>query len=93
MAAKSGSGARILVVAVVASFIGGCWVGMGSDSSGDAYCVVTMASAPARPGFSPGQFVERTGDGCQPGEPVVCGTYEPESGDDREFVADECPDD
>jgi hypothetical protein len=92
MASKSGV-ARVGVVAVIAAFIGGCWVGMGSDASGDEYCVVTVASAGSRPGFTPGQFVERSGDDCQPGEPVVCGTYEPETGDDRRFVSAECPDD
>jgi hypothetical protein len=93
MASKAGNGAKLGVVAVIASFIGGCWVGMGTDTSGDAYCVVTTASAGSRPGFAPGQFVERTGDDCQPGEPVVCGAYEPETGDDRTFVSAKCPDD
>lgn len=93
MAGKTGGNVRILVVAVVASFIGGCWVGMGNDSAGDAYCVVTVASAASRPGYAPGQFVERTGADCQPGEPVVCGSFEPESGDDRQFVSEACDDD
>ena len=66
---------------------------MGSDDGGDAFCVVTTASAPSRPGFAPGQFVERTGDECQAGETTVCGSFEPATGDDREFVSDECADD
>jgi hypothetical protein len=55
---------------------------------------VTSASAAARAGFAPGQLVEATGpDTCQPGEPLVCGRYEPETGDERTFVSDTCPDD
>lgn len=93
MASKSAGNARLVIVAAIAAFIAGCWMGMGSDEGSDAYCVVTAASAPARAGFSAGQFVERTGDDCQAGEPTVCGTYEPETGEDRRFVSDECADD
>lgn len=93
MASRSSGNARLLVVAIIAAFIAGCWMGMGSEEGGDAYCVVTTASAPSRAGFAPGQFVERTGDECQAGEPTVCGSFEPETGDDRTFVADECADD
>jgi hypothetical protein len=93
MASKSSGNARLLVVAIIASFIAGCWMGMGSDDGGDAYCVVTTASAPSRPGFAPGQLVERSGDECQAGEPTICGSFEPETGDDRQFVSDECADD
>jgi hypothetical protein len=55
--------------------------------------VVTPASAPSRPGYTSGQLVERTGDDCQAGEPTVCGSFEPATGDDRQFVSDECADD
>jgi hypothetical protein len=93
MASRSSGNARLLVVAIVASFIGGCWIGMGSEDGGDAYCVVTPASAPSRPEYAPGQLVVRTGDDCQAGEPTVCGTFEPETGDNRQFVSNECADD
>ena len=93
MASRSSGNARLLVVAVIAAFIAGCWMGMGSDDGSDAYCVVTTSSAPSRAGFAPGQFVERSGADCQAGEPTVCGTFEPATGDDRQFVSDECADD
>ncbi len=91
--ASTSSNARLIGVAGLVAFIAGCWMGMGSESSGDPYCVVTSASAAGRPGYAPGQLVAQTGSGCQPGEPEVCGNYEPESGDDRTFVSDTCPDD
>jgi hypothetical protein len=90
--ARSSGNARLLVVAAVAAFIAGCWMGMGSEDGGNAYCVVTTASAPSRAGFAPGQFVEQSGDECQAGEPTVCGSFEPETGDDRQFVSEECAD-
>jgi hypothetical protein len=91
--ASAASNGRLIAVTGIAAFIAGCWVGMGSESEGDAYCVVTGASAAGRPGFAPGQLVDQTADGCQPGETEVCGTFEPETGDDRRFVPDRCPDD
>jgi hypothetical protein len=91
--ASTSSNGRLIAVAGVTAFIAGCWMGMGSESSGDPYCVVTGASAAGRPGFSPGQLVEASSSDCQPGEPEVCGTYEPETGDERHFVSDRCPDD
>ncbi len=92
--ASASSNGRLIGVAGIAAFIAGCWVGMGSDSAGDPYCVVTSASAAQRAGFAPGQMVELTSteSGCLPGEPEVCGRYEPESGDDRQFESDSCPD-
>jgi hypothetical protein len=94
MASTSGNG-RLIAVAGVTAFIAGCWMGMGSESAGDPYCIVTSASAAQRAGYVPGQFVEQTSaePGCQPGEPEVCGRYEPETGDERQFVSDRCPDD
>lgn len=93
MAAASGSSTgRLLAVAGVGAFIAGCWVGMGSKSTGDAYCVVTGSSAASRPGYVAGQFVEKTTEECMPGEPEVCGRFEPEEGDDRRFESDECDD-
>jgi hypothetical protein len=91
--ASASSNGRLIGVAGLAAFIAGCWIGMGSDSSGDPFCVVTGASAASRPGFLPGQLVEKTTADCQPGEPEVCGSYEPETGDERRFVSDTCPDD
>ncbi|HEX6420654.1 MAG TPA: hypothetical protein VFZ77_19285 [Acidimicrobiales bacterium] len=94
MAKAKGSGnGRVVIVAAVVSFMAGCWMGMGSDATGDVYCVVTVGSAASRPGFAPGQLVPEAdgGAGCQPGEPVVCGHWRPESGDDRRFVSEDCP--
>lgn len=78
-----------MIVAAVGGFIAGCWAGMGSTEGSPAYCVVTVASAPGRPGFAPGQLVEQEGGECNPGEPVVCGTFEG-AGDDRRFSSDDC---
>jgi|RhiMetStandDraft_4_1073278.scaffolds.fasta_scaffold89177_2 hypothetical protein len=91
MASTSGN-ARLVLVAAIAAFIAGCWTGMGTDDGSQAYCVVTVASAPERAGFTPGQLVEREGSDCASGEPQVCGSYDG-SGDDRKFVSDECKDD
>jgi hypothetical protein len=91
--ASASSNTRLIGVAGIAAFIAGCWVGMGSESTGASYCVVTSASAAARPGYAPGQLVEKSTLDCQPGEPEVCGTWEPETGDDRSFESDRCPDD
>lgn len=82
----------MLVVIGVAAFLGGCWVGMGSESDGQAYCVVTDATAPSHPGVLPGQLVDRPAAGCLPGEQEVCGQFEG-SGEDRRFESDSCPDD
>lgn len=83
---------RLIAVAGIAGFIAGCWTGMGTTDGSEAYCVVTEASAPGRPGFAPGQFVEQDQDtGCAEGEPVVCGSYEG-TGDDRTFRSDTCAD-
>jgi hypothetical protein len=82
----------MLIVIGVAAFLGGCWVGMGSDSSGESYCVVTDASAPAHPGLAPGQLADMPAAGCLPGEQEVCGSFEG-SGEDRKFVSDTCSDD
>lgn len=91
MATKSGSNGRLVIVATIAAFIAGCWAGMGSDDGSDAYCVVSVASSPQRPGFAPGQLVERDGEECVAGEAQVCGTFET-SGEADSFVSDECKD-
>ena len=91
--AKAPGNTRLIGVAGVAAFIAGCWVGMGSESAGDTYCVVTGSSAANRPGYLPGQLVEESTANCKPGEPQVCGTWEPETGDDRRFESDRCADD
>jgi hypothetical protein len=90
--ASGRSNGRLIAVAGVAAFIAGCWMGMGSDSTGDPYCVVTTATAAQR-GAAAGQLVPEPSSGCLPGESEVCGRYEPETGDERQFVSDECPDD
>lgn len=92
-ATKKNSNGRLVAVAGLAAFMAGCWMGMGTSSAGDPYCVVTTASAAGRAGFVPGQLVERTTGSCQSGEPLVCGRFEPETGDERRFVSDRCPDD
>ena len=91
--ASAASNGRLIAVAGIAAFIAGCWMGMGSESAGERYCVVTAASAAGRPGFAPGQLVEPEASDCQPGETEVCGSFEPASGDERRFVSDRCPDD
>ena len=93
MAKGLGGNTRLIGVAAIVAFIAGCWVGMGSESAGDTYCVVTGSSAASRPGYLPGQLVEESTSGCQPGEPQVCGTWDPETGDARQFDSDRCPDD
>jgi hypothetical protein len=92
MASTSGN-TRLAVAATIVSFVAGCWIGMGSEAEGDAYCVVTGASAPGRPGYAPGQLapLPEGATGCQPGEPMVCGRFEPELGEERRFVSDACP--
>lgn len=82
-------------MAGIAAFIAGCWMGMGSESAGDPYCVVTAASLAQRPGAVAGQIVEQqpADEGCRPGEVQVCGRFEPATGDDRRFSSDACPDD
>lgn len=91
--ASTSSNGKLIASALLAAFIGGCWMGMGSESAGEAYCVVTTASAAARPGYAAGQLVERSTFDCQPGEPQVCGRFSPGTGDDRRFESDRCPDD
>ena len=90
--AKAPGNTRLIGVAAIAAFMAGCWVGMGSESTGQAYCVVTGSSAASRPGYVAGQLVEKSTLECLPGEPQVCGEWEPETGDDRHFVSDRCPD-
>lgn len=80
---------RLAVVAGLAGFVAGCWAGMGSTQGSDAYCVVTAASAPGRPGDAAGQFVPQQDGECNPGEPVVCGTFG-ESDDIQTFDSDNC---
>jgi hypothetical protein len=80
---------RLVLVAGVAAFIAGCWVGMGSDTSGQPFCVVTDATAAQHPGMVSGQLAEQPASGCLPGEQEVCGRYEG-SGDEQHFVSDRC---
>jgi hypothetical protein len=87
--ASSASNTRLIVLAVIAAFIGGCWMGMGTDSSGDAFCVVTSETAAQHPGAAPGQLTDKPESGCLPGEPQVCGRFEGE-GDNQHFESDEC---
>jgi hypothetical protein len=95
----SGTNTRLGVVVVLVSFIAGCWMGMGTDETGDVYCVVTGASVAVRPGLVPGQLAEPIvsddededdDDSCEAGETQVCGTFEGED-DDRRFESEECP--
>jgi hypothetical protein len=79
---------RLAVIAAVGGFIAGCWATTNTEG-GDAYCVVNVASAPGRPGFSPGQIVEQQDGECNPGEPVVCGSFQV-SGENRTFESDSC---
>lgn len=90
---KAPGSARLIGVAAVAGFMGGCWIGMGSESAGESYCVVTGSSAATRPGYVAGQLVEKSTLDCQPGEPEVCGRWDPETGEGRRFESDRCPDD
>jgi hypothetical protein len=96
--ASAQSNGRMAVIVAILAFVAGCWAGMGSDETGDPYCVVTAASAAGRPGAAPGDLVEPTdatgddgSDGCAAGEPVVCGRYDGD-GEERQFVSEECPD-
>ena len=89
---KAPANTRLIGVAAIAAFIAGCWMGMGSESEGDAYCVVTGSSAASRPGYVAGQLVDKSTLECLPGEPQVCGRWEPATGDDRHFASDRCPD-
>jgi hypothetical protein len=89
--ASSSSSTRLIVIAVLVSFVGGCWIGMGSDDPGDAFCVVTTATAAQHPGAAPGQLTDQPETGCLPGEPQVCGRFEGEA-DEQRFVSDECGD-
>jgi hypothetical protein len=90
-----GTNTRLGVVIVLVAFIAGCWMGMGTDATGDVYCVVSGASVAVRPGQVPGQLAEPVAaegdeDGCAAGETQVCGSFEGE-GDDRRFESEECP--
>jgi hypothetical protein len=82
--------ARWLAVGGLAVFLGGCWTGMKSESSGEQYCVVVLETAAAHPGFTPGQFVEEPEGGCLDGEHEVCGQFEGDD-EDRRFESDSCP--
>ena len=104
--ASARSSGRLGVVVAILAFVAGCWAGMGSDATGDPWCVVTVASAAGRPGAVPGEIVEPTpspetdddsgGDSedasCHTGEPEVCGQFEDGDGDARQFVSEECSD-
>jgi hypothetical protein len=90
--AKSSSNTRTFLIIGIAAFLGGCWVGMGSDSSGSSYCVVNDATASMHPGVAPGQLADKPATGCVPGEQEVCGSWAG-SDDERHFVSDQCPDD
>jgi hypothetical protein len=81
---------RWLAFGGVALFVGGCWAGMSSESSGAQYCVVVPETAAAHPGVSPGQLVEEPEGGCLDGEPEVCGRFEG-SDEARHFESDSCP--
>ena len=88
MAASSNTTRTFLMVGI-AAFVGGCYVGMGTDSSGQSYCVVTDATASMHPGVAPGQMVDKPANGCVPGEQTVCGNWEG-ADEDRHFVSDQC---
>ncbi len=88
--AVNASGARVWIVAGLVAFVAGCWVGMGSDTTGQPFCVVNDATAPAHPGVAPGQVVPAPAGGCLPGEQQVCGRIEG-SGDQQKFHSDRCP--
>lgn len=79
---------RLMVVAGIGAFIAGCWVGMGSDSTGQPFCV---SSTPQAAGAPP-QLVAMPASGCAAGETKICGRYEGE-GDAQKFVSDKCPND
>jgi hypothetical protein len=81
---------RVLAIGGVLLFVGGCWAGMRSDTSGERYCVVVPETAAAHPGFSPGQFVEEPEGGCVDGEHEVCGQFTGED-ENRTFESDSCP--
>ncbi|HET6665142.1 MAG TPA: hypothetical protein VFG94_12820 [Acidimicrobiales bacterium] len=81
---------RWLALGGAALFMGGCWAGMRSESSGTQYCVVVPETVVAHPGFTAGQFVEAPEGGCLDGEPEVCGHFEG-SDEDRHFESDSCP--
>jgi hypothetical protein len=87
--ASSSSNTRLIVLAVLAAFIGGCWMGQGTQSTGDGFCVVSDATAAQHPGAAPGQLVDQPETGCLPGEAQVCGRFEGE-GDDQHFESDQC---
>jgi hypothetical protein len=87
--ASSASNSRLIAVAFIATFIGGCWMGMRTDSTGDAFCVVTADTAAQHPGAAPGQLTDKPESGCLPGEAEVCGRFDGE-GDDQHFQSDEC---
>lgn len=72
---------RLMVVAGIGAFVAGCWVGMGSDTSGQPFCVAAT-----------GQLVAMPASGCPAGETKICGRYEGEA-DNQKFVSDKCPND
>jgi hypothetical protein len=81
---------RWLAAGGVALFLGGCWAGMGSESSGTEYCVVIPETVAAHPGYTAGQLVEQPEGGCLDGEPEVCGEFQGDD-EDRHFESDSCP--
>ncbi len=87
--AINASGTRLVLVAGIGAFVAGCWVGMGSDTSGEPFCVVNDATAAQHAGTAPGQVVPAPAGGCQPGEQEVCGRVEGE-GNQQKFVSDRC---
>ena len=92
MAGISASSGRTLALAGLATFMAGCWLGMGTDDSGgEPFCVVTEATAWQYPENAAGDIVDQPSDGCLPGEPEVCGRWEG-SGENRSFESDQCDD-
>jgi len=87
MAAANG---RLLAAGGVLLFVGGCWAGMRSETSGEHYCVVVPETAAAHPGSAPGQLVEQPEGGCLEAEHEVCGQFEG-SDENRRFESESCP--
>src|SRR5262247_1224554 len=69
--AASSSNTRTFLIIGIAAFLGGCWVGMGTDDSGQAYCVVTDQTASMHPGVAPGQLADKPATGCVPSSAKV----------------------
>jgi hypothetical protein len=77
---------RIAIVAGVGAFLAGCWVGMGSDTTGQPFCVAAPAAG------ATGQLTPMQSSGCPTGQPKICGRFEG-TGEEQKFVSDKCPDD